>query len=308
MDWLLEKVFLYPRRSAVLFAVVLVAGIMLGWWFIVWQNPRRVFEDMLASNLATTSVTEEAHAANNGQSVEQYARLQMGGGNAAHWLVSAKQSGVSVTTESIATPTVGYIRYTNIVVGQQAATAGTKSLANVLNVWAKADGVTDTALNQLFSQTLLNINNAPLPPIGNLPYAQQQNILAYMRDQKIFVPDYRKVVAQTMNGRPVYTYQVSVPLGAYIRMMQAFAHDLGLKTLDTLDPNQYSTVQPLTVTMSVDRLSHQLVRVGYGGTGYVQNYVDWGLMTPITLPHASVTTTTLQNRINTLSVGAAPKQ
>jgi len=294
----------HPRLSGVLGVVVVVLVGSFLWWRLVWERPQRVFTDMLAANLSTTSVLKTVSASGNGQHVTQQARLEMGGTNAADWLVTAAQTGSSVTTENIGTPTIGYIRYAHIDTVIQ-SNGKSFDFSKVQNVWGKSDGKTDPSLGHLFSQTLLDISSAPTPPIGNLPDGQRQNILTYMRTEKIFSPDYSKTKREKVDGRDVYTYQVAVQLGAYVRMMQAFAHYVGLRDLDTLDPSQYSTVPPITVTMSVDRASHQLVRVAYPGSGFAQSYTDWGLLAPVAIPTHTIPTTELQNRIQALDSSAS---
>jgi hypothetical protein len=300
LDIVYEFMLKHPKMSGALGIVLVVFVGSFLWWRIVWERPQRVFTDMLTANLATTSVTKTVSASGNGQQVTQRARLQMGATNAADWLVSASQAGSSVTTENIGTPTTGYIRYTNIGTASKHNGMPT-DFSKVLNVWGKSDGKTDPSLDHLLSQTLLDISSAPTPPIGNLTETERQNILAYMRTEKIFAPDYGKTKREKVDGRDVYTYQVAVQLGAYIRMMQAFAHYLGIRDLDTIDPSQYSTVPPITVTMSVDRAAHQLVRVAYPGSGFMQSYSDWGLVTPIAVPSQTIPTTELQDRLQSLT-------
>ncbi len=301
MDWILEKMIRYPRAGGTIGVLIALICVVAGWWVLVWQSPKHAFEDMMANNLAASSVTRQAITGSANQGVEQDVRLQMGSTNAANWIVSAKQTGATVTTESIGTPTSGYIRYVTISTAQKTKDNKPFDFSPVLNVWGKSDGKTDTSLDDLFSQTLLDISSAPIPPIGNLPGAERENILAYNRGEKVFTPDYTKVKRERVNGRSVYTYSVAVKLGAYVRMMQAFAHDLGLTSLDTIDPSQYSTVPPITISMSVDRMSHQLVRVAYANSGFTQDYSSWGLLTPVTIPRATMTTTELQARIQALS-------
>ena len=301
MEWLLEKIIRYPRSgTAITVAVVLACG-SLAWWFLIWQNPRHAFEDMLAGNLSTASMTKHASAGTANQGVDQLVRLEMGSTNAADWLVTAKQTGALVSTESIGTPSSGYIRYTQIASSQKTGAGKLFDFSSVLNKWGKSDGKTDTSLNDLFAQTLFDISSAPVPPIGNLPADERENILQYIRGEDVFTPDYAKVKHETVNGRAAYTYSVSVKLGAYVRMMQAFAHDLGQTSLDSIDPSQYSTVPPIVVSMSVDRISHQLLRVAYASSGFSQTYSDWGLLTPIAVPKSYITTTDLQARIQALS-------
>jgi hypothetical protein len=298
-DKFLDAVLRYPRRSATITAAVLIliAGVL--WWNLVWMNPQHIFADMLANNLTTTSVTKHMIAKGSGETINQYVRLEMGSTNATDWVVTATQSNSSVTSESIGTPNTGYIRYTKIAV-QSGSQSKADNFNSVLNVWGKADGKTDTSLGQLFSETLLDINNAPLPPIGNVPAIISQGLVSYMLNQGVFSVNYGNAKSGTINGHDVYTYTVSVHLGPYVRMMQSFAHALGISSLESVDPSQYTALPPVTLTISVDKMSHQLVQINYPAAGFAQSYSDWGLLTPINLPSKTITTTKLQAQIQSI--------
>ncbi|MGH7142048.1 MAG: hypothetical protein ACREF5_01065 [Candidatus Saccharimonadales bacterium] len=300
LDRQIDSILRHSRRSLIIAVVLTVVIGSLLWWEYIWQSPQSAFNGMLANNLTAASVTKYINASSSTQSVNQYARLEMGNTNAADWLVTATQSGSSVTTESIGTPTTGYIRYTNILTNLKPESVKKLDFNKVLNVWAKSDNKTDTALKQLFSQTLLDISSAPIPPIGDFPPAQQQNLVSYMQNQNIFAPSYKNVKSQVVNGENVFTYTVAVHLGPYIRLMQAYAHDLGMTSLDSLDPSQYSTVPPVSVLMSVNKTSHHLVSITYPSTGFIQSYSNWGLLTSISLPHKTISTTELQSRLQSL--------
>jgi hypothetical protein len=293
MEWLIEVTLRHPWRVATIFLAVLVVGGGLIWWQAVWQSPEQIFADMLVNNLATTSVTRTVNAGNKTQSIDQTIRLQMGSTNASDWLVAARQTGASVTTESIGTPSAGFVRYVSI---------GSKSDhqlddSGLLNQWGKDDGRTNTGLTQLFAETILDVTNAPAPPIGNVPADKRAELLAFIADDKVFVPNYAGVKHEAIAGRSVDTYSVAVNLAAYVQLMKLFAHDLGLSRLDAIDPNQYVGMAPVTVVMSVDTLSHQLARVSYASSGFTQSYADWGLQPAITLPTKFITTTELQKRL-----------
>jgi hypothetical protein len=298
-DKFLDTVLRYPRRSATIAAAVLIFIVGVLWWNLIWMSPQHIFADMLANNLTTTSVTKQMTATGSGQAINQYVRLEMGSTNATDWVVTATQSNSSVISESIGTLNTGYIRY--IKIATQSGTQGkADNFSSVLNVWGKADGKTDPSLGQLFSETLLDINNAPLPPIGNVPAVISQGLVSYMLNQGVFSVNYKNAKSETINGHDVYIYTVSVHLGPYVRMMQSFAHALGITSLESVDPNQYTALAPVTLTISVDKMSHQLVQVDYPAAGFVQSYNDWGLLTPINLPNKTITTTELQTRIQSI--------
>ena len=296
---LIDTILRNLRRSVAIAIVLLVVVIGLIWRVIVWQSPQSVFSDMLANNLNTTSVTKHILASSSSQSIDQYVRLEMGSTNAAEWLVTATQSNTVVTSDSIGTSTTGYIRYTQIKT-QPGAPKLITNFSKVLNVWGRADGKTDPALSQMFSQTLLDIGSAPIPPIGNVSQTERQVLVNYMLNQGVFSGIYSNVTSQTINGHGVYAYHVQVRLGPYVRLMQSFAHALGIASLNNINPNQYSTVAPVTLNLAVDKMSHELVEVTYPATGFTQSYTDWGLLTPIKLPQQTISTTALQARIKAL--------
>jgi hypothetical protein len=289
----------HPRRSLTGLVVVVLALIGVLWWNLVWQSPQRVFTDMLSNNLSTTSVTRRVLAYNSSQGLDQYIRLEMGSTYAAEWLVTAVQDGTAVTSDSVATLHTGYIRYTKITTGQSSSKKPS-AFSHVLNVWGKSDGTTDTTLAQLFDQTVLDINDAPIPPIGIVSRVEDQTLVNYMLNDGVFSSTYRKVSTQTIQGHDVYTYQVLVHLGPYVRMMQSFAHALGISSLNSINPTQYSTVAPVSLSLSVDKMSHELVAVRYPASGFEQTYGGWGILTAIPTPQKTIPTTLLQSRIQSI--------
>jgi hypothetical protein len=284
--------------SGVSIVLLVVAGLV--WWNFVYQSPSRVFEGMLQNNLQTSSVTKHQISTTNGQSAEQYLRLQLGGTNASQWLVTLKQAGSNVTTESIGTPSAGYIRYVHLATSQTQTNGKPYNFSSILGVWGKTDVKSGGPQAQLFSQSLLDVGTAPIPPIGNLSPDNQQNVLQFMHDQAIFTPDYSTMQRTTLDGRRVYVYSVSVKLAPYLRMMQAFAHDNGLKDLDNINPSDYQTVPPVTLVFMVDTLSHQLRKVSYEAAKFTESYSDYGLTSSIVIPTKTIPVTELQTRLQKL--------
>lgn len=301
MEHMLNKL---PKRIVALYAGSLVLLIIIAvflWWQFVYQNPQRVFDDMLANNLETTSVTKQQKQGSGAQSVVQTVRMQLGGTNAADWLVKIKQANSNVTTESIGTPQVGYVRYLAASTKQKHTNGKGYDFSKLLNIWGKADPKdSKNVLNQLFGQTLLDISTAPLPPIGNLQPDDRQNVLQFTHDQSVFNADFDKVTTGTVDSRPVYVYPVSVKLEPYLRMMQAFARDSGLHQLDSLDPSQYRSAQPVKLTIKVDRWSHQLRQVQYDTAKFTQSYTDYGLELPIQIPEHTIPVSELQTKLQKL--------
>lgn len=294
--------YLVPVFFAMSFVLLIVAGFV--WWNFIYQSPSRVFWGMMENNLQTSSVTKHIVGGANGQTVSQYVRLQLGSTNASQWLVTIKQADSKATTESIGTPKGDYVRYLELKApaNKKHADGSAYNFSSVINVWAKADAGSTSAPQQLFSQTILDMITAPIPtpPIGNVSPENQQNITKFMRDQTVFMPDYKTMQRKELDGRKVYVYKVSVKLAPYIRMMQAFAHDVGLRDLDSIDPLQYQSAPPVKLIFTVDAAGHQLRAVSNESQGYTQSYSDYGLTTPIQIPAKTISFTELQTRLQKL--------
>jgi hypothetical protein len=270
--------------------VVIVAAIS---WH-TYTGPKRAFNDMLVNNLTTSAVTKSIVSTTSTTASLQQANLQLNGSDATHWLVTTEQKSGSVTTESIGTQNAGYVRYVHIQGADKS-----KSYDSLVNVWAKSSkNDTNKSLGSLFSQTMLDVSIVPIPPIGNVNADSRRDMLEYMKGEAVFTPDYAHVKKGVVNGRKVYEYPVSVKLAPYFRVMQAFAHVYGLKDLDSISPSDYQSVEPIKLTISVDTLSHQMLRVSHAASGFSETFSDYGITKNITIPTHTTTTVELQKRFD----------
>jgi hypothetical protein len=283
-----------------LIATALVTASVFVWWNFIYQSPRNVFWGAMENNLQTSSVIKHVSVTQNGQGLDQYIRLQLGSTNAAQWLVTLKQANSNVVTESIGTPTTGYVRYVKANTSQKRADGSTYDFSKVINVWAKADDNSKQTLKRLFSQTVLDIGTVPTPPIANLPKDQRDNLLQFMNDQKVFAPDFNTMKRKTIDGREVYVYDVQVNLSAYLRMMQAFARNIGLKDLESADPAQFQTEAPVKLRLTIDAAGRYLRELSYPEQDYKQEYSGYGIVNPIAIPDKTISVTELQTRLQSL--------
>jgi hypothetical protein len=295
VDYLLRHL----RWSITIAVIIVVLIVGFVWWNFIWQSPQHIFSDMLTNSLDTNSVTKQLIASTNSQSINQIVRLEMGSTNAAEWLVTVSQSNTSVTSDSIGTPTTGYIRYTSIAIHPSTVSKAAE-FKSLVNVWGKDDGKTDVSLGTLFNKTLLDILNAPLPPIGNITGSERQSLVSYDLNQNVFTVNYAQVKSANFEGQNVYIYPVAVHLGPYVRMMQSFAHSLGITDLESYNPDQFSTLAPVELNISVNKLSHEMVEVSYPANGFIQTYSDWGLLKSVPIPSKTIPTTILEARIQSL--------
>jgi hypothetical protein len=285
---------LYPVTIALYGLIVLLAGVVL-WWQFVYLSPRYAFNDMLDLNLSTTSVTKNQLASSNSQVSLQRINMQFGVQNTVRSVATVRSAAGSVTTETIGKPGVAYVRYTNI------SDAGkSHKYTNVVNVWAKASQTSSNTPTGLFTQSVLDVTAAPTLPVGFVEQGQRANMLTYIKDEKVFTADYTKVATKTINGRAAYEYPVSVKLAPYLRLMQQYAHTYGLKDLDQLSPSDYQSAAPVKITVAVDKVSHQMLRVTLPSSGFNETYTDQGIFKPIATPTTTISADALQQRLNAI--------
>ena len=278
-------------RVIILTLAAMIIALAL-WWTQVFTSPERAYNGMLVNNLTTSSVTKSELATSGEQSALQRVTLNLGAVNAARWLVTITQGKTAVTTESIGTPNGGYVRYVEIKgQGKQS------NFDRVLNVWAKGTKQEGSSLQDLFSQAVLDVGSAPVPPIGNPPADIRRSLLKYINAEKVFTPDYKSVKSEVINGRQVYSLTVSVKLAPYLKMMQSFANVYGLTTLQDINPTEYQAAAPLKLTISIDKTAHTMLRVAYQPANFVETYSDYGIRNSVNLPDAKITTQELQKRL-----------
>jgi hypothetical protein len=252
---------------------------------------------MLVNNLSTDSVTKHQMSNNEKGAADQSIEVQFGKIQAARWLVTIKQKdGTKITTESIGTPKTGYVRYTDIETRKKAKDGTPYDFSSIINVWGKSDKK-HTSLNQLFSQAVIDIQNAPLPPIGKLDASERQNLLGFMNEHDVFTVDTNNIKHKTIDGRQMYVYTVKVKLQPYFEAIQQFAKSMGLHDLDQVDTSSYKNTPPATLELTVDPETSQLVQASYPDAGYTENYSKWGQTEQIKTPQKTIPVDTLEKRL-----------
>ncbi len=288
----------YPVRGMLIIGAILYMVSALLWWTQVYHTPQRAFQDMLAHNVSTRSVTKDIRLDSTKDVLAQQVHLQLGADNYARWIVTAKQDSNEVVTESIGLTDVEYVRYNRIVSDSQ---EDNKQYKRYVNQWGKqaADAATGTGL---FYQAVMDINYAPTFPIGAIPQTSRDSLLKYIADEQVFTPDYSSVKTVEVGGRSAYQMTVAVKQAPYVRMLQAYEKAFGFEALATVSATQYQNEPDDTVTIAIDSLSHNLVRLSYDRTGYQVTYSDYGLDTQLTLPTDSIRLDELKQRLS--SVGS----
>jgi len=294
------------RLSALITGVILIVLLAAVWWGVVYINPSNVFWGTVEQSLATPSVVIESNEVNGQNSAKEFVHMDLGSANKVESLTVLRQGSAQVKAEIIGTRDADYTRYLEIT---PAASKDAKKpdTSKIVNIWAKSSDArqssTQASGHVLFAQTVLGIGlpvgSVPLP-IGNVSQSQRNDLVNAIRGENVYQPSFNTVKKSIKNGRILYTFTVQIQLIPYVRMMQLFAKDVGLHELDQVDPNSYQAAKPLSIKLTIDAISRQLVQVNAGPTGYNQSYAAYGLPLQANVPASYINIDELQKRLAAL--------
>lgn len=283
-------------KVLVLTGIFVLIGAGYGWWRMVYSNPVNVFNRMLATSLSSNSVTRAVKQDDGAQILDQVSQFSVSPNMRVHGtndLTQITDAGTVVTTENIATPTVDFVRYTDIKTSQKNTSGKSFDFSSVIGIWGKADSEDPLSGGaQLFNQNLFSVM-----PVANLPAAQRKEIVSLIKTSKVFETDFTKVEKSIRGGRPVYSYQVAINPQAYVAMLKVFARDMGLTQLEQVDPSQYADSEPLRFTFGIDVWSGQLRTIEYQDSKRTEQISAYGAQLLIPLPTETVTLDKLQTKL-----------
>lgn len=283
-------------RVAVIAGVIVFAGAAYGWWHFVYSNPKNVFNRMLATSLSSSSVTRNIKQDDDVQILTQTSQLVTSPSKRVHATNTLRQvidAGTVVNTESIATPKADFVRYTGIRTTQKNTEGKDFDFKSVIGVWGVSDGNDPFSGNpQLFAQNIFGVM-----PIANLPAAQRKELIDYIHKNQVFKTNFGKVGKSIEDGRPVYTYGISVPPKQYVTLLKMFAKDLGITQLEQVDPEQYADSNALNFLFKIDVWSGQLKTIQYKDSNRTENMTAYGARLLIDTPSSAVTLQELQTKL-----------
>jgi len=281
-------------------AVVVLAITGIAWGRHEYNNPQRAFWGMLNNSLSMSSVTRQVTETDQANGQQQISRLYLGGQTLAQahtTIQQLTQSGLNtVKTETLGTLSNDYARYLSIDTKQLNKSNQPLNFSGILGIWGKSDtSPSSTQPNARF----LNGTILSVIPFAPLSRAERSQVLQTMRDKNVYEVNYGKVTSRKVNGRTAFIYPVSVKASAYVSMLKVFAHQLGLKQLEAVDPAAYAQSAPEQLEISVDKLSHQLLSINYDGIRQ-ETYSGYGLQADVAAPAATIPLNDLQQRLQTV--------
>ncbi len=283
-------------RIIILAGIVLLLVSIMGWWRMIYSDPGNVFDRMIANSLASPAVTKTIEQDDETQQLDQTTSLQTQPEQFVQSISTLTQTGdaeTTIVTESIGTPKVDFVRYSDIQTDQKSISGKAFDFSAVIGTWGKTDDSNPEAGGaQLFNQTVLGV-----VPVANVRQPYRKMLEESIKKDNVYAIDTSQVKRQTVNGRPVYSYDVTVAPVAYVTMLKNFARSIGITRLNDVDPSQYANSAPLKFVFDIDVWSGQLIKVAYDGSARTEAYSGYGAQTQIELPNSSIDVNELQARL-----------
>lgn len=277
-------------------AIVIFAFSGWAWWHFVRSNPQRTFNAALNNSLRTRGMSRIVDQANGSQDLEQKVQLSQGAQNVAQGQTTIQQSGdvsANIVTQTIGTPYEDFVQYTKIETSQKSKDGKDLDFSELLGVWGKSTPTSGgQTTGELYNESVLGV-----VPMANLSAKQRTALMDMIVEKKVYQIDLDKVGRGIENGRPVYTYDVTVAPEAYVGMLKEFAKSAGLTQLEGINPADYKDSQPLTFKLKVDVWAQNFTAVEYQDGARSERYGSWGVSRSVKIPTETVPVEDLQSRL-----------
>lgn len=288
------------KQAGMIWGAAILAVVLFGvsgyfWWTRIFTDADRVFADMLANNLSSSSVTRRVVQQDQSSSIDQTVFLSF----RAPEVVSQTRTVLSekgptrqtttVTTETIGTKNDDFVRYVSAEGAETLSVAG--NLDEVLGVWGQrsADGELGDAVN------FLNEAAFSVVPFGSLPKDQRSELLDFIEEKRVY--EYTQADRAFVDGRYSYAYVVSIDPVALVETLAKYAEITGIGDSSQLNPASYEGAAPVNLRMTVDILSRQLRSIEYLATGRTETIESRGIYHEIVFPEQAIPFQELQNRL-----------
>lgn len=273
---------------------IILFGIGISVWFnSLYLNPTNMFWDMFSNNLSTNGFTTSQKYFNGSYNINQKTQIALAGDNYAHTITTLSQVGASVTTEEINSPNYEYVKYLDISSNKKNAANKSINYTKDLNIWGYGKNYNNASqqIKETFYKTLFSIL-----PLANLSTTQRNDLISYAKSHKVYTID-NKINKQTINGVHVDTLSVKVNRLGYIGMMELFAKDVNFLGLGNVSPKQYEKLPAITVQISIDPISRNLVKINSGSALNASSYSGFGVNPLYKLPTKTIDLQVLEARI-----------
>lgn len=294
---------LFKKVSSVKFivslAVVIAVAVFATWQYHNVTNTDKIFWGAVNNSLETSTFTKHSVTKSGGQSADQVVEVYLSPKQGIYSRTHYVQTGVDeaeATTENIGTPYADYVRYTNIRTSQKSTTGKEFDFSKIVNVWGGSAPDKTQTNGQQFGQSLL-----AAIPTASLNAAQRKQLIAMLKEKKVYNYTVKKTAQEGSLSRPSYTYTVTLTPSAYVEVLKQFGDMVGITQLKDLNPADYKNANKSQFSITVDAWSHQITNMIEPGSS--KNESITGQNARKTLPDAptnAISIDELQSRLQSV--------
>lgn len=292
-----------PAQLVFMGSIILLLASVWGWYKLVYSSPSQVFDRMLSNALSTSGAVKTIYQVGDGQKLNQKTHIVTAPQHTIYSVAELQpgpSGGTLITTESIGTPKTDYVRYTDIKTDQKTTEGKEFNFGALLGIWGKSDDKEATSSGAvIYNQNVLGVL-----PTGNLTPNQRLQLLEQISNDQVYTVDFASVRKGDHSGRPTYSYDVIVKPVAYVSMLKTFARDIGIKQLESVDPNQYAGSPPLKFKFDIDIWSGTLKKITYQEAQQdaatpqkTEEFSSYGVRKKIVIPAQTIPAGELESRL-----------
>jgi hypothetical protein len=290
--WNFNKITKYFLALGVIFALVT----SYFWYSQLYMTPERRFWLAINNSMATPSVVRTLTEGGSGNQVVQDYRFNFSPQrvvqNRVVYTEKSATTDTSVTTEGIVYPTEQFLRYTDFT-NSRTDNVETTNIDAVLGQWAiqEADDTEQAQLNYLSEQVSLVI-------FGNYGSAVRNELISEMKDNSVYGDKLSVFIEDNIYGEPVNLYSIDVKLRVYAEILNKAFVRAGYGEFPPLNPENYREDSVVSGAVYVSKKNNSIIGVSFGGRE--ERYSNYGVLTSVERPEATITVEELQLEVQQL--------
>lgn len=271
--------------------------LVFGWlyWHNYYLSPRQAFWSTIDNNLVVSGFSKHTYAKNDSGSLEQTQQVRLGAINAVRIKSEINQGSgdntTKVVTETISTPKNNFNRYLAI----SAPPSQKVNFSSVLGKWG-TQTIDYKTVPSNFMQSIYY--NDDLVPFALLNASQRSQIVGEMKRNNVYTTDFSKAARKKQNGKDVYEYNVNVAPAAFIAIVKQIDQYSGINGLKELKASDYAGAGAVPITISIDPVARQVVRIVSNGSG--KDFSAFGAHPRLDIPTSTLSQTDLQTQLTKL--------
>lgn len=279
-SWNLKKLAKYMIVLAVIVGLV---GSYL-WYSRMYMTNERRFWLAINNSMATQSVTRTLTSGGSGNTVVQEQQLFFAPQKVSRSHVSFIQKSATVDT-AVETEGISFVdhqfsRYNTFRTNQPREDGTVPNLDAVLGKWegnkVPEDQLEDARLNYVSELVTIAV-------FGNFGPEFRSDVISQLRQNNVYQLNIDGISEDTIDGKKVLIYPVSVGLKSFTTALQKAFTQAGYGEFPPLDPANYTEDSRVNATFAVDPKNNSIAGIQFGSRA--EQYSGYGIFINVTKPN-----------------------